>query len=309
MTKHGLRFTGLRRAALLTALAMPGVAIATDSSTPTLPTPASAATANAPPEYSSDPSFGSSPGEDFTSPESEGRPGVYFFKLAAQAFEKKHYKYAIEMYRIAASWAYKPAQYNLGIMYFRGQGVPVDRPLGAAWMVLAAERGTPQYVQARDLMVSHLSDAEFAQVNVLWKQLKPTFADATALHRAEVRWAEVRSQMTGSHVGGISGPLHVGSAGGGRHAAGAPSSTPAAVLNPVATSGFEITGSHAIDGTVAYRQLRESKNPYDPRFQENPTGTATVGPLTPVKSVNGKPQAAADAPAPAASTANGAAGP
>ena len=64
------------------------------------------------------------------------------------------------------------AEYNLGVMYFKGQGVPVDRARGAVWMVLAAERGQPEYVKARDLMATVLSKPEFARTDDLWGALK-----------------------------------------------------------------------------------------------------------------------------------------
>ena len=38
-----------------------------------------------------------------------------------------------------------------------------------------------------------------------------------------------------------------------------------------------------INGAIAYRQLRESTNPYDPKFEREPIGTTTVGPIEPVK--------------------------
>lgn len=242
------------------------------------------------PSYNTDPGFGALPNEDFTTPEADARPGVYYFQLATRAFEKKQYQFAINMYQVAASWAYKPAEYNLGVMYYRGQGIPVNRPLGAAWMVLAAERNTPQYVQARNLMVTPLSNAEFAKVNTLWKQLKPTYGDEVALHRAKVRWAYVRSHMTGSRVGGTSGPLRVGS-NSGAPSNGASASTPGAALNRMDTSGFEMTGGHDIDGTVAYQQFRQSDNPYDPKFKYQPVGTTSIGPLTPVKKPQSDPAA------------------
>ncbi len=32
------------------------------------------------------------------------------------------FRYAVDRYQVAASWGYKPAQYNLGIIYFKGEG-------------------------------------------------------------------------------------------------------------------------------------------------------------------------------------------
>lgn len=197
-------------------------------------------------------------------------PGPYFFALGVRAFNKNQYRFAAEMYRVAASWAYKPAEYNLGVMYFRGQGVATNRPLGAAWMVLAAERGSAWYTRARNLMVTDLSDTEFARTDALWKKLRSTYGDAVALTRAKARWNEVRTEMTGSHVGGIAGNLSVGDAGSlGRSVGGS--------TKHVATTAGELTGAQSQDGSDAYRALRQTRNPYDPRFDKPPVGHVTVG--------------------------------
>lgn len=76
----------------------------------------------------------------FTGPEGSGRPGIFFFKKAVKAFDKDQYAFAIDMYKVSASWAYKPAQYNLSVMYSRGQGIPVDLPRAMAWITLARRR-------------------------------------------------------------------------------------------------------------------------------------------------------------------------
>lgn len=238
--------------------------------------------------YDSDPDFGSqSFGHDST-PEFDARPGEYYFRIAAAAFRKKQYDYAIDMYTIAASWAYKPAEYNLGVMYFRGQGVPVDRPLGTAWMVLAAERDTPHYVAVRDLFVSLLDDNQFSKADALFGQLQPTYGDVTALHKAEVRWAQTRAAMTGSHVGGATGPLSIGSPG------GTGQSRPVALVVNKSVRGPQLLGAQPImnttvfqgdhlQGTVAYQQFRLSDNPYDVKFLNDPLGITSIGPLQVIK--------------------------
>src|SRR5215831_6086865 len=135
------------------------------------------------------------------SPEADARPGEYYFVLGARAYRTRDYAHAIEMYLVAASWAYKPAEYNLGVMYARGQGVPADLPRAMAWMALAAERNEPHYVDAREAVYAELTKEQFEQANVIWRELKPTYGDEVALRRAKARWAEVRSHMTGSRVG------------------------------------------------------------------------------------------------------------
>lgn len=213
-------------------------------------------------------------------PESDGRPGQYYFGVGAQAFTKQQYSFAINMYQVAAAWAYKPAEYNLGVMYGLGQGIPVDLPRAMAWMTLAAERNDPTYVHARELVRAQLTSAQLAEADEILQELTPRYGDKVALRRAKSRWAQVRSSMTGSRVGSVSAPLSVGA----NHvgSSGITATSNGAMSQPVSMSPGELTGGADIDGAVAYQQLITSDNPYDRKFVEQ-TGTATVGPLVPVK--------------------------
>jgi len=230
-------------------------------------------------------------------PESDARPGTYYFMEGAYAYRKKDYDFAIQMYQVSASWAYKPAEYNIAVMYARGQGVAVDLPRAMAWMALAAERGEPRYVDAREAVYASLSKEQFEQANVIWRELKKTYGDDVALRRAKARWAEVRANITGSHVGSV-GNLTVGIPGPNSGNPGAPriansrgtGSHPG--LNPqnVKDGGASQTGTMAadvldgqgIEGSIAYRQLLQSPDPYDPKFRAPTLGTAIVGKPTTV---------------------------
>ncbi len=232
------------------------------------------------PDYGSGASAGSLSNGNFNTPESDGRPGVKFFTLGVQAFRTGDYRHAVDMYKVAASWAYKPAEYNLGVMYFRGQGVPVDRPLGAAWMVLAAERDDPQYVKARDVMITLLSEADFARTDELWGKLKQTYGDTVALRRAKAQWAWVKTHQTGTRVGGTTGELAVGVLDGGH--APKPIGQDGRSATMLA-NGFSLMQSGSVDGAIAYREFQQSGNPYDPIFLRNRAGKVTVEPLKAVK--------------------------
>ncbi|MEO5625460.1 MAG: hypothetical protein ABIQ70_05580, partial [Dokdonella sp.] len=255
-----------------------------------------------PPRYDSKDNTDRPADQKFGTPEDAARPGEKFFFTAVHSLREKDYVFTVDMYLVSASWGYKPAQYNLGVMYLRGEGIPVDRPRAMAWMALASERGDPQYVQARELLYADLSKEEFARANEIWRQIKATYADEVAFARAKARWAQTRAAMTGSRVGGA-GPLTIGSANaGGRMSAmvsplipeqprssGGKNSVPYAdnkgksIVNGFATAAFGVLGGGGEDGSKAYRHLRETDNPYDPRFSWHPSsGEATVGPLIPV---------------------------
>ncbi|MEO7755809.1 MAG: sel1 repeat family protein [Dokdonella sp.] len=252
--------------------------------------PAFAQSDNLPTRYDSSDNVNRPANWNYATPEDDARPGEKFYFRGVHAFQHKDYSFAVNMYQVAASWAYKPAQYNLAIMYLKGQGIPVDRQRAMAWMALASERNDPQYVQARELIYAELTPDEFTHSNAIWRELKPTYGDEVALARAKMRWAQVRAAMTGSHVGGTVGNLQVGGASVAVKPVNSPGGLKSAV-NGFATSGGMLLGGGSEDGAISYRQLRDSDNPYDPKFEWRnspfPIGTATVGPISETKAVEG----------------------
>ena len=219
----------------------------------------------------------------FNTPQDDGRPGEYFFYLGALANQRHDYSHAIAMYEISAAWAYKPAQYNLGVLYLNGHGSEVDLPRAMAWFALSAERGETQYVYAKQLLYAHLTPAQFEQANDIWRELLPTYGDATALVRAKARWREVLMSATGSRVGSAAPHMLAGGMVG---LAGhqQPANYDVGTGGIMAVTPGEITGVHNTDGSIAYEQLRASRNPYDPKFETDLlSGTVTVGILTPIR--------------------------
>lgn len=220
------------------------------------------------------------PGANGNSPEDDARPGEYYFMRGVDAVHNGDYRHAIDMYQVAASWGYKDAQYNLGVIYAKGAGdIKADLPRAMAWMALAAERDDKRYVEARELVYSLLDKAQWDEANVIWRDLKVTYADAVALPRAKARWAEARNAATGSHLGSPGGHLEVGTPtdNSGLVKISEAVDHPLGISIPtVAKTAQDIAGPNTVDGTIAYGALRATDNPYDPRF--NPVGTATVQP-------------------------------
>jgi hypothetical protein len=222
--------------------------------------------------------------KDYTSPRDSAVPGEYFFHLGVDEIKRNDYRYAITLYKIAASWACKPAEYNLGVIFVKGEGgVPEDRAQGLAWLALAAERDGKNYVAARDRVRSALSSDDIARADALVSDLSETYGDKYALPRAKARWRDVRNGATGSHLG-FTGNMQVGSmnipsgnnpmsekGGKGKATGGA---------NGSLRSSGAILGANYTDGSIAYRELRATDNPYDPKFD---VGTVTVGPVEKVE--------------------------
>ena len=68
----------------------------------------------------------------------------------------------------AASQGNRDAQFNLGTMYSRGEGLSEPSPVEAwAWFSMAAEQGHPEASRARDAVASGLSVDELAQAHQL----------------------------------------------------------------------------------------------------------------------------------------------
>ena len=234
--------------------------------------------------YKATPDVPTSRTDPFNRPEDDGRPGEYFFYLGALANQKHDYEHAMAMYKVSASWAYKPAEYNLGVLYLNGHGSPVDLPQAMAWFALAAERNETQYVYARQLLYAHLTPEQFAQANAIWRELLPEYGDAAALPRAKARWREVLMSATGSRVGSAAPHLVVGGTAG-RNSHESFTNYDMGSGGMQAFTAGEIVGVQQTDGSIAYAQLRASSDPYDPKFASYlRSGTVTVGILTPVQS-------------------------
>jgi hypothetical protein len=215
---------------------------------------------------------------DFNTPTDDGRPGEYYFALGVQAARKGDYMHAMAMYKVAASWAYKPADYNLGVMYVNGQGAPADLPRALAWMALAAERNDPEYVHARQLVYSQATPEQYEQANVIWRELLSTFGDQHTLSRAKARWRQALFNATGSRVGSSAAPVQVGGVdGAGAHMRSANYDVHDGFN--IGTSPVDLVGAHVTDASTAYETLRASSNPYDPKVTPV-SGRVNVGELT-----------------------------
>lgn len=281
---HQRLFASLLSAAVALAISPAGLAQG-------FPVPSQITASN----YSADASVGYLSSRNFSTPDSEGRPGVYFYTLGMHAYAKGDFAHAVDMLKIAASWGYAAAAYNLGVMYFQGEGVKANAPLGTAWMFIAADYGPSYFQDTRHFMVTNLGDAERTKALNDYERLQKTYGEKVAMRRAKAQWAYVRTHKTGSRVGSGADALRVGQLPGGHGPV---------LLDPqTGQAGKELTTPSqllqggGVDGSIAYREFQQSSNPYSPVFQKNRTGQATVGPLHEIN----KKSEGADATTPAPS--------
>ena len=68
------------------------------------------------------------------------------FKAGMEAFEQGDFEGALREWRSAAEQGMGEAQYNLGLLYYHGKGVPVDLEQAHQWYLRAAEQ---DYVRAQ----------------------------------------------------------------------------------------------------------------------------------------------------------------
>ena len=63
------------------------------------------------------------------------------YEEGVAAYERGDYATALRLWRPLAEQGGAPAQYNLGLMYVEGRGVPQDNTEAVKWYRLAAEQG------------------------------------------------------------------------------------------------------------------------------------------------------------------------
>ncbi len=117
-------------------------------------------------------------------------PGDYYACRARYHLQRKHPSQAVEMLKEAAYWANKDAQHVLGLIYVDGDiaGIPANRPLGVAWLALAAERKNANYVHDYAVAVLRSSPGDISSASQRYTALKKVYGDHVAGQRATRRF-------------------------------------------------------------------------------------------------------------------------
>lgn len=99
---------------------------------------------------------------------------------AQQAVEARDYEQAFELYNRAAQWGHKGAQYVLGELYLRGEGVLQNEVMGLAWLEVAAESRDREFVKARNKAARSMAEAQVAQANMVAERIAAVYGSAAA---------------------------------------------------------------------------------------------------------------------------------
>jgi uncharacterized protein len=83
------------------------------------------------------------------------------------------YAAAASWYRKAADQGHARAQFNLGTMYFLGQGVPQDYISAHVWLSLGAAGGNEDAAKNRDIVAAKMTPAQMAEAERLVRKWKP----------------------------------------------------------------------------------------------------------------------------------------
>lgn len=119
-------------------------------------------------------------------------PGVVAYCYARRNWAQGHYRAAMERFKRAASWGSKDAQYSLGLIHYTGRHVAINKPLGIAWLELAAERDDPDKVQVAKSAQKLASAKQKRQARQLLSRMRGRYADKVAAARAWKHYQHAR---------------------------------------------------------------------------------------------------------------------
>jgi len=92
---------------------------------------------------------------------------------ADAAMKRRDYKTALRLIRPLAEQGDANAQYNLGVFYDNGLGVPQDRIRAYMWLSLAAMQGRERAAAFRDLIARLMTPGQLAEAQKLASEWKP----------------------------------------------------------------------------------------------------------------------------------------
>ena len=93
---------------------------------------------------------------------------------ANAAIKRRDYATAVRLIRPLAEQGNANAQYNLGVFYDNGLGVPQDRVRAHMWLNLAAMQGRESAATIRDLVARLMTPAQISEAQKLAREWNPT---------------------------------------------------------------------------------------------------------------------------------------
>jgi hypothetical protein len=100
------------------------------------------------------------------------------FDHAMALYQNQDYPKAFTEFETLAKTGDHAAQFNLGVMYYKGQHVPRDLARGYAWMVLSTQGGDPQWSGMRDKVYAAFDEEEKSSADQARREISEQFSDA-----------------------------------------------------------------------------------------------------------------------------------
>jgi hypothetical protein len=120
---------------------------------------------------------------------------------AMENFKDGFDDHALNLFKEAAKFGNKIAQYRVGLMYLAGFGVPKDRTEGTAWLLLANERNNTAMTDRLKEVRDASNAAEWRDIVNRAEALREEFGDRKALHRRAAWVRKKEGELTGSRLG------------------------------------------------------------------------------------------------------------
>jgi len=92
---------------------------------------------------------------------------------ADAAIKRRDYTSALRLIRPLAEQGDANAQYNLGVFYDNGLGVPQDKVRAYMWFNLSAAQGREGAAAFRDLIARRMTPVQIAEAQKLAREWKP----------------------------------------------------------------------------------------------------------------------------------------
>jgi uncharacterized protein len=92
---------------------------------------------------------------------------------ADTAMKRRDYPTALRLIRPLADQGNATAQYNLGVFYDNGLGVPQDKVSAYMWFNLSAAQGKPGAAAFRDLIARYMTPEQISEAQKRTRDWKP----------------------------------------------------------------------------------------------------------------------------------------
>ncbi len=94
-------------------------------------------------------------------------------KAGVEAYHRGDYATALTEFRPLAQQGDADAQFILGVMYSKGQGVSQDDVQAQMWLSLAAAQSKESYRKSRDILAERMTPAQLAEAQRLAREWTP----------------------------------------------------------------------------------------------------------------------------------------